>query len=316
MAMFTSQRVDAPELAAKLALDNPPAYTTFQKVLPFCVVREKAGTLSYMKAVDLTNAGATENRTEADALAEDAVVTGSINYTLALFEKRAYVAEREETNYGDVENVKNAGGTQLAASFFRSLEEKFVTYLTTAASSAVQMTKGGIVSAIQEAVDDVFTYGAPVIVLTRKALRNLRKSEEIRELLLASGKAKGNIAYILGTPNAFRVALADLLEIHEVIVADPALWGASYDTEIFVTATRPEMLGKPLDAIDGVKAAPCAGLIPYVPLVGAAADPYQCARISIWFDNAKKRNEFDADGCLSFVCLDAGAVKRFKLPTE
>ena len=77
-----------------------------------------------------------------------------------------------------------------------------------------------------------------------------------------------------------------------------------------------KILGKPTDAIDTIKAAPCAGMIPYVPLMGDAADPYQCARISIWFDNAKKRNEFDADGCLSFVCLDQSAVKRFKLPTE
>lgn len=314
MATFTAQRTDAPELAAKLALDNPPAYTTFQKVLPFCVVREKSGTISYMQAVDLTANGATENRTETAALTEDAVATGSVQYTLALFEKRAYVSEREESNYGDAENVKNAGGTALAANFFRSLEQKFVSYLTTAAASATQMTKGGIVSAIQEAVDDVFVYGAPVIILTRKALRNLRQSAEIRELLFAAGKSANQISYIIGTPDAFKVALADLLEIQEVIVADPFIWGATYDTEIFVTAVRPEMLGKPMDAIDGVKAAPCAGMIPYVPFAGAAADPYQCARISVWFDNSKKRNEFDADGCMSFICLDSKAVKRFKLP--
>ena len=316
MAMFTSQRIDAPELAAKLALDNPPAYTTFQKVLPLCAVREKAGTLSYMKAVDITKAGATENRAETDAISEDAVATGTINYALATFEKRAYIAEREETNYADVMNVKNAGGTQLAASFFRTLEEKFVAYLTTAAASAVQMAKGSIVSAIQEAVDDVYVFGAPVVILTRKALRNLRKSEEIRELLFAAGKSTNQVSYILGTPDAFKVALADLLEIQEVIVADPLIWGATYDDQLFVTAVRPDMLGKPTDAIDTIKAAPCAGMIPYVPLMGDAADPYQCARISIWFDNAKKRNEFDADGCLSFVCLDQSAVKRFKLPTE
>lgn len=317
MAIFTAERQDAPELAVKLALDNPPAYTTFQKVLPFVAVREKSGTVTYMKAVDLTKEGASENRTETDAIAEDAVATGSVNYALATFEKRAYISEREESNYADAENVKNAGGTALSTTFFSTLEKKFVSYLTTAAASATQLTKGSIVSAIQEAVDSVFVYGAPVIILTRKALRNLRKADEIRELLFAAGKSTNQVAYILGTPDAFRTALADLLEIQEVIVADPYIWGAAYDTEIFVTAVRPEMLGKPLDAIDGVKAAPCAGMIPYViPYAGAAADPYQPARISVWFDNAKKRNEFDADAVLSFVCLDAAAVKRFKLPTE
>lgn len=317
MAIFTTERQDAPELAAKLALSNPPAYTTFQKVLPLAAVREKAGTLTFMRKADLSATGAaTENRTETTALDEEAVATGSVEYTLGLFEKRAYVPEREESNYGTADNVKNAGGTTLSAKFFASLERKFVTYLTTAKASATAITAGNIVSTIQEAVDDVFVYGEPVLILTRKALRALRKSAEIKELLFATGKAANQISYILGTPDAFRVALADLLEIAEVIVADSNIWGATYDNQIFVTARRSDMLGKPLDTIDTIKAAPCAGFIPYVALQGVAADPYLCARITTWFDNKMKRNELDADGNLAMVCLDADAVKRFSLPAD
>lgn len=314
MAVFTVERQDAPELAAKLALSNPPAYTVFQEVLPFAAVREKAGTLTFMQAADVSATGAaTENRTETTALDEEAVATGSVEYTLGLFEKRAYVAEREESNYGTADNVKNAGGTTLAAKFFRAIESKFVSYLT-AAGDAVAMTEGNIVSAIQEAVDDVYVYGAPVLVLTRKALRALRKSEEIKELLFSAGKAANQVNYILGTPDAFKEALKDLLEINKVIVADSNIWGSTYDNQIFVTAVRPEMLGKPTDTIDTVKAAPCAGVIAYVPIAGAAADPFCCARITTWFDNKAKRNELDADGTLAILGLDKNAIKRFSLP--
>ncbi len=314
---FPANREAAPELAAKLALMNPPAYTTFQKVLPFCRVREKSGLVTFMTAYDMSKGTALqENREETAAITAEAVATGSANYTLGLYEKRTYIAEREEPNYGTIDNLKNAGGTALATQFFLGLEKKFIAYLIGAADSATTMTKGSVIDTLQEACDAVAAYGKPVIILTRKALRTLRKNTEVREQMIASGKVSGNISFVLGTPSAFRVALADMLEIHEVIVADPTAWGTTYDNEIFVTAVRPESLERPEDVLDTIKAMPFAGFVPYVTADGEGADPYSCAKITIWGDNVNKRNMFDADGHLAFVCLDKASVKRFSLPAD
>lgn len=312
---FPATRQSAPELAAKLALDNPPAYTTFQKVLPFCKVREKSGKITFMSAVDLSSTALTENRADGTALDSEAVVTGEADYTLGLYEKRTHISEQEESNYATEENVRNAGGTVLAQKFFLGLEAKFLSYLTTAKSATTQMTAGSVVSALQEACDAVAPYGEPVIILNRKAYRTLRAMDEVRELLFTSGKVSGNINFVTGNPTEFAKALADLLDIREVIVATNTVWTSDYDNQVFVTAVRPESLGSGDSVLDTIKAAPHVGFVPYVVNGSAeAADPYTCAVVEVWGDNDRKRDVFDATANLAFVCLDTDGVQRLKFP--
>lgn len=313
--MFNPTPTKAPELAAKISLAKPPAYTTFQKVLPVCRMAEKSGTITFMQAVDLSGAAVTVDRATTATLAAEEVATGSATYALKLVEKRCTIDKREESNYGEEINLINAGGDQLAAIFFRGLESMFVTYLTTAASSATKATTG-IVAAIQEKIDDVADFGEPVVILTRKALRNLRANAEVHDALVNFSRAASAIDYLQGKPEAFAIALSDLLGVKEVIVADSKIWGATYDNEIFITAVQPETLGTH-SIVSAIKAAPCAGFIPYVcPFGGEGADPYAPVEIQYFGDDKAKKNVFDAEATLDMVCLDTAAVARINFAAE
>lgn len=312
--MFSPNPTKAPELAAKIAMNNPPAWATFHHVLPMCKVAEKAGTISFMKAADLS-ANVTVDRASGTELTADDIVTGSVTYAIKRVEKRATIDKKEESNYGDEINLINAGGDQLAGTFFRGLEKMFVTYLTTAAPTATKAATG-IVRAIQDKVDDVAVYGEPVIILTRKALRNLRDNEEVHEALVNFSRAASAIDYLQGKPDAFKIALADLLAVKAVIVADAICWGAAYDNEIFITAVQPAAM-ESTAVVNAVKAAPCAGAVFYTtPFNGEGADPFAPAEIQYWGDQKAKKNVFDAEAYIDFVCLDAKAVARINFAAE
>lgn len=317
MPMLDVTPTPAPEIVAKMAVNRPPAYVTFHRVLPFVAVPEASGSFSYMGASDASGKSATKNYVHGEGtINEYQVGTKTASYTVDSYLARTFITFDEEKNYKDVINLKNAGGNLLARVFFTDAEKAFVSYLTAAKPTATATTDDTVIESIQEAVDAVADFGDAVIVITQKALRNLRKNPAVREYMVNCGKVSGNLAMVLGTAQAFREALADALEIKEVIVASSSVWGSAHDAELFVTAVQRDTLGTNNDFVATAKAMPCAGVMIYRAQQYPGADPLAPFQVTCWANPDERVDRFEAEGNFVIKCLDTNAIKRIALPAE
>ena len=277
-------------------------------IFPQFSVTEAGGTISFAKVNKGTGS---KNRENGKALNGSYVSPVQISYTVAMYEDRARLTDKDVAGYANDDAAIISGAMSAAYGVIAKVEKDAAdtVFTTERYSAALAITADDPFGAMMNAATAVKRFGTPTLVCSESWLAKFVAIEGVRKVLSDLYGHQIIRDVINAIPEAVK-ACGAVFGVQKIIIGDDSFWSVAEKTDAAAVIGIREELGN--DPRTMAKTFPAFGVAPtLIPDGGDLSHPLE---VETGYDPSTKDNLVDCQLGTAITVINADGAVLVKLP--